>query len=332
MKKIPQIIAQNLDDLFVVGGAVRDIISGITPKEYDLITTTAFEKIKFKTFEESKRGETVGTFIKGIKYDISHYECLDCDLKRRDFTINSMAFPVQKDGEILTSQIVDPTGGVEDLKNEILKSFNPYENIKSDPVRILRGLRFISDYNLDVEEKTLDAMKEFMPLIQNVSKERLFMPLDGFVRGKYFSKASEIAKKLNLEEYLGIPIVNFDIVDKLDPQCRWQAIFTKTKSINVFKEKVSTPSKVIKSILRMNDFVNQIESQKYDWTIKIKEEETECLCEILEIFKMDPTIVRKRMRTKPNITPAMLKEQQIEGKEIAKKMIEMWKNILGEDR
>ncbi len=332
MRKIPQIIAKNLDDLFVVGGAVRDIISGITPEEYDLITTTSFENIKFKTFKESKRGETVGTFINGIKYDISYYECLDCDLKRRDFTINSMALPVQKDGEILVSQIVDPTGGLEDFKRKILRSFNPYENIKSDPVRILRGLRFISAYNLDIEEKTLEAMKEFMPLIQNVSKERLFIPLDGFVRGKYFSKASEIAKKLDLEKYLGMPIMNFDIVGKLDPQCRWQAIFIKTKSIDLFKEKVSTPSRIIRSILRMNDFVNQIENEKYDWTIKIKEEEADCLCEILEIFKIDPTIVRKRMTTQPKITPAMLKDQQIEGKNIAKAMIEVWKSILREER
>lgn len=331
MKKIPQIIAKNLDDLFVVGGAVRDTILGMEPKEYDLITTTAFEKIEFKTFKESKTGETVGAFIKGVKYDISRYESLDYDLKRRDFTINAMAFPVQKNGEILISHVVDPTNGIEDLKNNILRSFDPYENIKSDPVRILRGLRFISSYNLDVEEKTFAAMKEFMPLIQNVSKERLFTPLDGFVKGRYFSKASQMAKALNLEEYLGIPAVNFEIVDKVDHQCRWQAIFTKTKSVDTFKEKVFPPSKIIKSIMRMNDFVDQIENQRYDWTIKIKAEEIECLCQILAIFKIDSGIVRKRISTKPDFTPEMLKGQHIEGKEIAKKMVEMWKEILNKD-
>ncbi|MGC8545124.1 hypothetical protein [Athalassotoga sp.] len=330
MKKIPQIIAQNLDDLFVVGGAVRDTILGTEPKEYDLITTTAFEKIKFKTFKESKTGETVGTFIKGVKYDISRYESLDYDLKRRDFTINSMAFPVQKNGEILISHVVDPTNGIEDLKNKILRSFNPYENIKSDPVRILRGLRFISNYDLDVEEKTLTAMKTFMPLVQRISKERLFMPLDGFVKGKYFSKASQIAKALNLEAYLGIPSVNFEIADKVDHQCRWQAIFARTKSADTFKEKAFPPSKIIKSIMRMNDFVDQIENQRYDWTIKIKDEEAECLCQILSILKIDSGIVRKRMSTKLEVTPEMLKKRNIEGKEIAKKMIEMWKDILNQ--
>ncbi|MCL5031728.1 MAG: hypothetical protein M1542_00555 [Thermotogae bacterium] len=330
MKKIPQIIAQNLDGLFVVGGAVRDIILGMEPKEYDLITTTAFEKIKFKTFKESKTGETVGAFIKGVKYDISRYESLDYDLKRRDFTINSMAFPVHKNGEILIFHVVDPTNGIEDLKNKVLRSFNPYENIKSDPVRILRGLRFISNYDLDVEEKTFTAMKTFMPLVQKISKERLFTPLDGFVKGKYFSKASQIAKTLNLEAYLGIPPVNFEIADKVDHQCRWQAIFVKTKSTDIFKEKVFPPSKIIKSIMRINDFVNQIENQRYDWTIKIKDEETECLCQILAIFKIDPGIVRKRMSIKLEVTPEMLKKRNIEGKEIAKKMIEMWKDILNQ--
>ncbi len=330
MKKIPQIIAQSLDDLFVVGGAVRDIILGRMPKEYDLITTTGLGEIKFKTFKESKNGETIGAFIKGVKYDISHYESLDHDLKRRDFTINSMALPVQKDGEILISHIVDPSNGMKDLKDKILRSFDPYENMKSDPVRILRGLRFISNYDLEVEEKTFDAMKMFMSLVQKVSKERLFLPLDAFVKGKYFSKASKVAKDLNLEEYLGIPTLNFDIAAKLDPQCRWQAIFAKIKSVDVFKEKVSPPSKVVKSILRINDFIDQIENQRYDWTIKIKDEEGVCLCQILEVFGINSDIVRRRMDTKLHVTPEMIEKWGVNGEKIAKQMIELWIDILND--
>jgi len=324
--KIPKLIAQNLDDLFLVGGAVRDLLLDIKPKEYDLITTTPLEKIKFKTFKESKQGETVGVFMKGTKYDISHYELLDEDLKRRDFTINSIAFAVQKDGEIIEKP-VDPCNGIEDLKKRVLRSFSPDENMKSDPVRILRGLRFISSYDLDVDEHTLHAMKKYMPLVKDVSKERLFQPIDGFINGKYFEKSSYVAKVIGIE-MLGIPTKNFDILAKLDPQCRWPAIFFETDLLDLFAERVFPPKRILRFIVRINDFANQIKAYRYEWTIKIKTEEAQCLTQILNAMGVDASAVKKRMQTKLEITPETLKAQGVKGKEIAQKMIEVWKKEL----
>lgn len=324
--KIPQVIVQNLDNLFVVGGAVRDLLIGIKPKEFDLITTTPLEKIIFKIFMESKTGETVGTFINGTKYDISHYVSLEEDLKRRDFTINSIAFPISKDGEII-KQPIDPCNGMMDLDRSILRSFDPGRNIKSDPVRILRGLRFISNYNLEVEKDTLLVMKKYVPLIESVSKERLFQPLDGFVRGKYFNKAIPIAKELNVE-ILGIPTRNFDVVEKLDPQCRWPAIFVQTEMIDIFAQKIFPPKNVLRFISRIKDFVDQIKNGQYEWTIKVKFEEMECLAKILSVMGLDTQKVWKRMHTNLSVTPTILRSQGLEGKAIAQRMIEEWKKVL----
>lgn len=328
MKKIPHIISKNLHDLFVVGGAVRDITIGKEPEEYDLITTTPLEEIGFKTFKESKKGQTVGTFIKGTKYDISHYEELDYDLKRRDFTINSLATPVDEEGNFSVSEMVDICGGVDDLKNKILRSYLPFENMKSDPIRIIRGLRFISKYDLYTDANTLEAMKDNIRFINDVARERLFLPLDGFVRGKYFSRAAEIAKELEINEYLGMPIVNFGIISDLNPECRWAAIFIQTNSIGAFEQKASIPSKIVRSISRINDFLNQIENKRYDWTIKIKPEEAECLSQIMTAIGINPSVIKKKMTVMPEITPLKLKNMGIDGKEISKKMIDIWKEIL----
>lgn len=328
MKKIPQIIAKNLDALFVVGGAVRDMIMGIEPVEYDLVTTTPIKEIEFRTFKASKNGETVGTFIKGTKYDISHYEYLDHDLKRRDFTINSLAIPIDKDGNFSMLEIVDICDGLDDIKDKILRSYFPFENMKSDPVRIIRGLKFISQYGLDIDANTLEAMKDNMHFINDIASERIFRPLDGFLTGQYFSKAAEIGRELKIDEYLGIPFMNFDSISVLDPKCRWPAIFMQTNSIDIFEQKVSPPSKIVRSILRINDFLNQIKNHRYDWTIKIKSEEAECLSEIMIAVGINPSMVKNRMTMIPEITPFELKAMGINGKEISQKMIDMWKKML----
>ncbi len=328
MKKIPAIISKNLDALFVVGGAVRDMILGKEPEELDLITTTPLGKISFKTFTESHNNKTVGTYIKGTKYDISWYDSLESDLKRRDFTINSMAVPVNSEGEIDLSKVIDLCGGISDLQNRILRSFRPLENMRSDPVRIVRGLRFTSEYGLTIEKETLEAMKDVCPSIKSISKDRIFAPLNGFVSGKYFSKAIEIAKEIGMERCINMPEQNFDLASKVDPVCRWPAIFFMTDKLEDFSLSVFPPKNFSRKISRICDFGKNFIDGKYDWAVKISNEEAFCLINILKLYGQDPSSIQRRMTLQLNIKPEDLLKIGFKGKQVSAIMIEIWKAIL----
>ncbi|WP_456399597.1 hypothetical protein [Mesoaciditoga sp.] len=324
---IPQIISNSLDDLYVVGGAVRDLLLGRKPVEYDLITTSPLENISLKTFAPSNNGKTVGIYYKGVKYDVTHYEDLYEDLKRRDFTINSMAIPVEKDGKLNTKNIVDPCNGKNDLKNGILRTFKA-QNLFQDPVRVIRGLRFIAEENLNIDPPTLIAMRKAIKYISQSAKERVFPPLERFVNGRYFSKACKIAKEIDIETYLLFPTKNLEKADSVEPLCRWSVIFYKTPSFESFVERVFPPKRVIHQVRRMTFLASSVENNDWEWTVRVKKDELLCLIELLKSFKISHEAVEKYARSVLKISPLDLKKIGISGKDIAKVMKMLWKEIL----
>lgn len=329
MKRIPKILISSLENLYLVGGAVRDLILGIEPKEYDLITTTPLEKIRLKTFSESNNGQTVGFYSKGAKYDISHYSSLIEDLKRRDFTINSMALPVRKDGTVSFKEIIDPCGGLDDLKAGLLRSFNPLNNFFSDPVRIVRGLRFVSEYDLNVDRNTMDIMESALKSIDKVARERIFPPLSKFVEGKYFQKAAKVAVKIHLDKLLFVPLEDIDIIESLDSFCRWPAIFwRKMDNFNKFINVVFPPKRLIRWVTRLTNFSEEVEHGKFGWTVRISKEENNCLLSLLKAFKLNSGIVEKYTQLNLAITPQDLIFVGAKGREIPIIMTEVWKKVL----
>jgi len=329
LKRIPKILIFSLENLYLVGGAVRDLILGLEPKEYDLITTTPLERIRLKTFAESNNGQTIGFFSKGVKYDISHYSSLIEDLERRDFTINSMALPVKKNGTISLKEIVDPCGGLDDLKAGLLRSFNPLDSFFSDPVRVVRGLRFISEYDLNVEQNTLDAMKGALKEIDKVARERIFSPLSKFIEGKYFQKAAKVAVKIGLDKLLFVPLENIDAIEILDPCCRWPAIFWEKMDVfSKFINVVFPPKHLIRWITRLTIFSEEVKHRKFGWTVRISKEESNCLLSLLKVFKLNSDIVEKYARLDLAVTPQELIFIGAKGREISIIMTEIWKSVL----
>ena len=91
---------------------------------------------------------------------------LEQDMERRDFTINAIARRLE------TGEIVDPLGGRDDLERGVLRTTGP-ASFRDDPLRIVRGLRFVSQLDVDPDEDTLRQMREWAPRIEHVSGERI---------------------------------------------------------------------------------------------------------------------------------------------------------------
>lgn len=183
-------IYENDFEAYIVGGCVRDAILGIEPDDYDITTNATPQTIKsifrdFKCIETGIEHGTISVVIDEEVYEITTYriegeykdhrrpESVDFtsklkeDLKRRDFTINSMAYNEQEG-------LVDLFGGKIDIQNKIIKTVgNPYDRFNEDGLRMIRAIRFSSKLDFEIEVNTLLAIYNNAKIIKNISLERI---------------------------------------------------------------------------------------------------------------------------------------------------------------
>ncbi|MBP7552019.1 MAG: CCA tRNA nucleotidyltransferase [Spirochaetes bacterium] len=189
VKRFAKIFHKNGFELYLVGGAVRDYLLGSKNSDYDFATSaTPSEVMKiFPTvipvgiqhgtviviYEENQFEVT--TFRIDGKYSdnrrpdgVEFVRSIDEDLKRRDFTINSLAFDLNR------KKIIDKFQGQKDLKRKIIKAIgNPDDRFTEDALRMLRACRFASKLNFCIEEGTFESIKKNAELINNISVERI---------------------------------------------------------------------------------------------------------------------------------------------------------------
>ena len=194
--------------LYVVGGAVRDAILGKEPKDFDLATDAVPDKVQellrnsYKTLETGKAfgvinvltptGEyEVATFRKdlgkGRRPDAVKFTTIDQDVLRRDLTINALFYDID------AHEVVDLIGGIEDLKNGIVKTVgSPEERFDEDRLRILRAIRFAGRFGSELDAQTDAALKKDASL-EGISPERI---RDEFLKG--IKSARSVIHFLNL--------------------------------------------------------------------------------------------------------------------------------------
>ena len=190
-------------DAYVVGGAVRDELLGRTPPELDFVVPgVGHDELRAALEPHGKvedlvvADQRVGVRLlprdqaaralqpAGIEFTPPRVErstgpgrhdfeivadseiSLEQDMERRDFTINAIARRLE------TGEIVDPLGGRGDLERRILRTTGP-ASFRDDPLRIVRGLRFVSQLDVDPDDDTLRQMREWAPRIEHVSGERI---------------------------------------------------------------------------------------------------------------------------------------------------------------
>lgn len=175
---------------YIVGGCVRDILLGKEPYDWDICTDASPEDVQrvFKDYNTiptgikhgtvtvvvNEKNFEVTTFRKDKDYvdnrrpkEVEFTSNIFEDLKRRDFTINALAYN-EFDG------LVDCFNGFDDLKNKIIRSVgNPNERFQEDSLRIMRGVRFSVQLEFRIDEETALAMTNNRNLLGNISKERI---------------------------------------------------------------------------------------------------------------------------------------------------------------
>lgn len=167
---------------YIVGGAVRDELMGIKPSDIDYAIEATEEEFS-KVFPDAlKVGNSFPVFLinghevaltrkeksTGPGYTEFAYEpaSLTEDLGRRDFTINSIA------KSYLTGELIDPYGGVEDIKNKVIRSINPYA-FTEDPLRIYRAARFAARFWMGYDESVYEQAAKAIDFISTVNAERV---------------------------------------------------------------------------------------------------------------------------------------------------------------
>lgn len=185
-------------EIYAVGGCVRDSILGIEPKDIDFCTNATPEQMydvyeyldeitpteiiptgekfgtltfRFHNFDEQYEITTWradGRYTDGRHpNEVSYAKTLEEDLKRRDFTCNSIAWNPIKG-------YIDPFNGKQDIENKIIKCVgNPEERFNEDALRIIRLVRFAIKYKFEIDMDTYIAAKNLIDNIQYISKERI---------------------------------------------------------------------------------------------------------------------------------------------------------------
>lgn len=212
-------------NVYIVGGSIRDALLNKKMKDIDLIVEglslchvkdmlssfgkvdivgESFSVVKFKPdgfvgepFDIAipRMDRKTGEGHKEFEIITENVDILT-DLKRRDFTVNSIALNIQ------TLELVDPFNGLEDLSNNVLRATDDKAFIE-DALRIVRGIQFASRFGFVIEEHTFNLMKDNVHLVKHISGERIFEEFQKIInKNGNTSIAFQLICNLNLDQIL----------------------------------------------------------------------------------------------------------------------------------
>jgi tRNA nucleotidyltransferase (CCA-adding enzyme) len=210
---------------YVVGGAVRDVIAGRVPADWDLATEATPDQLRalFENATYENRFGTVGVPTgDGVVREITTFRAdsgssdsrrpdevtflprIEGDLARRDFTINAIAYGLapgasRRADPVADGAIVDPHGGIDDLSSATLRAVgDPTERFIEDALRMLRAIRFVARFSLTVEPGTAAAIKRDSSLTGSLSGERIGAEMEGILAAVRPARALHLAANLGI--------------------------------------------------------------------------------------------------------------------------------------
>lgn len=279
-EEIISTLEANGHEAYLVGGCVRDVLMGRTPKDYDICTSALPQQVILlfdKIIPTGVNHGTVTVMLRNLPFEVTTFRTdgkytdhrrpdavlfsgsLLQDLERRDFTINAMAFHPVKG-------IIDPFDGLGDLQRRLIRTVGePLKRFHEDALRMLRAVRFKARFGFSVHKTVLDAIKDLAGTIRFISRERILSEINGILLSPFPEEMSMIFQT-RLSEYIfpaceaGIPSLH---TLKLLPeklQVRWAALLrevgiTDREVIKAFCEGMKMSSTLSKDILTLSSLL-----------------------------------------------------------------------------
>ena len=239
-----KMIEDNSYEAYIIGGFVRDYIMGIKSNDVD-ITTNAKPKDLIKIFPNANiDNEVYGSvivYLNNIRFEITTYrdegnyldnrhpdtvnyvDDLKIDLKRRDFTINTIC--MDKEGNI-----VDLLNSKSDIDNKIIKTvIEPLESFKIDSIRILRAIRFTTTLDFELALDVKEAIMQSKYLLKDLSINRKKSELDKIFSSPNIEKGIKLIKELDL-----IDVLYLDNINKVKPCSQVIGIWTMLEVDDIY--------------------------------------------------------------------------------------------------
>ncbi len=226
-------------DAYLVGGGVRDLLLGASPKDFDIATNATPEQIKqlfrncrligrrfrlahimfgrdiievatFRGHHQQPSKNVSQTSDAGMLLRDNVYGTIDEDAERRDFTINAMYYSI---GDY---SIHDYAGGVEDLEDKLIRLIgDPETRYREDPVRMLRAIRFAAKLDFDIEEDTADPIEHLAPLLQDIPAARLYEESLKLLQSGHGLETYHLMREYNLFQQM-FPIIAEDFTEEYE--------------------------------------------------------------------------------------------------------------------
>lgn len=280
VKHIIDVLMENGYEAYAVGGCVRDSILGRVPGDWDITTSALPMQVKGlfrRTVDTGIQHGTVTVMLGRNGYEVTTYRIdgkyedsrhpesveftpkLEEDLKRRDFTINAMAYNDEHG-------IVDIFDGVGDLQRKIIRCVgNAHDRFDEDALRILRAVRFSAQLGFGIEENTARAAKELAVNLKKISSERIHMEFNKMLKSPhpdYFSVADAIGiMEIVLPEYHVMSAEDKAFVGALAKECacqlpeRYAAMLFMSGGYSE-EDPADTAKRVLKRLKLDNDTIN----------------------------------------------------------------------------
>ena len=234
---LSEIASENHIKAFLIGGYVRDLLLERPSNDIDIVVegdgirfaellgaklpgknrVTVFKRygtamLRYKDIEIEFVGARKESYTPDSRKPSVKKGTLEDDQNRRDFTINALAISLNKEN---FGELVDPFGGLADLKNKLIRTpLEPARTFSDDPLRMMRGVRFAAQLNFDIHPHTLEGIKANAERIEIVSNERIAVELNKILESDMPSAGFRYLDESGLLELVLPEIHNLKGVEK----------------------------------------------------------------------------------------------------------------------